>query len=108
MSLEVPSEQGTPTTAEPTKEAATLQNITNGSSDTPHTSATYIPGMDDGLGEIGVEKRNSLGRAAPTSAARGRKPVGLARMSMDQSKRNSVGSDGGRVGVSLTDKPMDD
>ncbi|TVY45298.1 Rho-GTPase-activating protein [Lachnellula occidentalis] len=112
QSLEVPSEQTTPTAAEPTKEAAApLQNVTNGASDTPHTSATYIPGMDDGLGEIGIEKRNSLGRAAPASAARGRKPVGLARMSMDQSKRNSVassGSDGGRVGVVLTDKPMDD
>lgn len=64
--------------------------------------------MDDGLDGIGVEKRNSLGRAAPARAAGGRRPVGLARMSVDQGKRDSVGSDGGRVGVSLTDKPMDD
>jgi len=61
------------------------------------------------MGEIGVEKRNSLGRAAPAGRPGGRRPVGLARMSQDQGKRDSVGSlDGGRVGVSLTDKPMDD
>jgi hypothetical protein len=108
MSLEVPSEKGTPTAETPKEASAPLQPTTNGASETPHTSATYIPGMDDGLGEIGVEKRNSLGRAAPARPAGGRKPVGLARVSVDQTKRDSVGSDGGRVGVSLTDKPMDD
>ena len=77
----------------------------------PVTSATYIPGMADGLDDIGLEKSNSLGRSAPVPGGRytGRKPVG-ARMSQDQGKRDSVGSihEGGRIGVSLTDKPMDD
>jgi hypothetical protein len=112
MSLEVPSESGTPTASEPANgtTATPLQPITNGTAEAPQTSATYIPGMDDGMmGEIGVEKRNSLGRAAPAGRPGGRRPVGLARMSTDQTKRDSVGSlDGGRVGVSLTDKPMDD
>ncbi|TVY81846.1 Rho-GTPase-activating protein [Lachnellula suecica] len=111
MSLEVPSESGTPIATESITTATPLQSITNGISEAPHTSATYIPGMDDGMmGEIGVEKRNSLGRSAPAAArAGGRRPVGLGRVSVDQSKRDSVGStDGGRVGVSLTDRPMDD
>jgi hypothetical protein len=70
--------------------------------------------MDDGMQEIGVEKRNSLGRSGVKFA--GRRPVGLARMSQDHlttSNRDSVGSLGGvhehrQVGVSLEDKPMDD
>ena len=72
-----------------------------------------MPGMDDNMEEIGVEKRNSLGRSGAKFA--GRRPVGLARMSQDHltTNRDSVGSLGGvqehgRVGVSLEDKPMDD
>jgi hypothetical protein len=90
----------------------------NGSGERSITSATYIPGMDDELArqvpeESGVEKRNSLGRSgAPGTRFSGRKAVGLVRLSQDTSKRDSVGSlngsdDSGRVGVSLTDKPMD-
>ena len=120
QSLEVPSDA----VPAPAAEAATgtpsapLQNVTNGSSAEKEaapvmTSATYMPGMIDGLDDIGVEKRNSLGRSGPAAGGRfaGRRPVGLARMSQDQSKRDSVGSvheEGARVGVSLTDKPMDD
>jgi len=105
QSLEVPSStEGSPVVEPKTP----LTPITNGAETPVVTSATYMPG--DLSDEIGVEKRNSLGR---NPAARfGRRPVGLARMSVDQSKRDSVGSigdDGGaRAGVSLTDKPMDD
>jgi len=113
QSLEVPSETSIPTT-EPANGTTPLQPITNGSADVPQTSATYIPGADDGMMDsIGVEKRNSLGRSSPAVGGRfgGRKPVGLTRMNQDQGKRDSVGSnheDSGRVGVSLTDRPMDD
>jgi hypothetical protein len=72
--------------------------------------------MGDGLDDIGIEKRNSLGRTQARFS--GRRPVpGYNRMSgVEQGKRDSVGSlggyedgsGGGRMGVSLTDKPMDD
>lgn len=111
-SLEVPGDAAPIVLAETNGTSAPLQSITNGSTDAPQTSATYVP---DGVDDIGIEKRNSLGRSAPAASARfaGRRPVGLARMSQDQGKRDSVGSmagadDGARVGVSLTDKPMDD
>lgn len=125
-SLEVPGESAPVVPAETANGSdSPLKPITNGSSEAPPaTSATYIPGMSDGMDDIGVEKRNSLGRSGPAAggSARfsGRRPVGLARMSVDQSKRDSVGSmssvkgdasedgAGARVGVSLTDKPMDD
>ena len=120
-SLEVPADSGpSAALAEPsngnTSSFAPLTNITNGSADhTPAsmTSATYMPGMDDSIEAISVEKRNSLGRAGAKIA--GRRPVGLARMSQDHlpSSRDSAGSlgghhDHGRVGVSLEDKPMED
>jgi hypothetical protein len=124
-SLEVPGDAVVPP-SEPASvsSSAPLQNITNGSSDTP-ASATYMPGMDDGMmseaissEKNGVEKRNSLGRAPAAAGGRfgGRKPVAL-RMGQthDQSKRDSVGSMtsyddgiGEKFGVTLTDKPMDD
>jgi hypothetical protein len=113
-SLEVPSESSTPVSEPANGTATPLQPITNGAADVPVTSATYIPGMSDGLDEIGLEKRDSLGRSAPAPTSRfsGRRPVGAGRMSQDQGKRDSVGSiggqDGGRIGVSLTDRPMDD
>ncbi|KAH7305143.1 rho-GTPase-activating protein-like protein [Rhexocercosporidium sp. MPI-PUGE-AT-0058] len=115
-SLEVPGESAPVVPSETANGTdSPLKPITNGSSEASATSATYIPGMGDGMDEVGIEKRNSLGRSAPAASARfsGRRPVGLARMSQDQSKRDSVGSiggheDGARVGVSLTDKPMDD
>lgn len=123
QSLEVPSESAPVPAAEPSA-SAPLQPITNGTAEAspaPHTSATYMPG-GEGLDDIGVEKRNSLGRAPAAGASTrfGRRPVGsgMNRMSADQSNRNSVASlggneasdspIGGRVGVSLTDKPMDD
>lgn len=123
VTLEIPSTpplktvelaNGATSTATPTKA------VSNGLAERSITSATYIPGMDDEIGhrlaeEVGVEKRNSLGRSAapPSSRFSGRKPVGLGRMSQDISKRDSVGSlqgsdDSTRVGVSLTDKPMID
>ncbi|KUJ07730.1 rho-GTPase-activating protein-like protein [Mollisia scopiformis] len=120
QSLEVPNESAPVVAAEPTN-GTPLQSITNGVADAPAASATYMPGGSDGLDDIGVEKRNSLGRSAPAPSARyGRRPVGagMNRMSTDHSSRNSVASlggnessdspVGGRVGVSLTDKPMDD
>ncbi len=120
-SLEVPGESAPVVPTEPTTNGSDtpLKPITNGSTETPTASATYIPGMGDGIDDLvgGVEKRNSLGRSAPAASNRfsGRRPVGLARMSQDQGKRDSVGSlsglnheDGARIGVSLTDKPMDD
>lgn len=97
-----------------------MKSLTNGSGGKSITSATYMPGMDDGIDgpvieDTGVEKRNSLGRSGATSGNRfsGGKPGALSRMSQDQAKRDSVGSaqgsdDGAKVGVSLTDKPMDD
>ena len=122
QSLEVPVESA-PSVApsEPTNgtapASASFRDITNGSADPAPasvTSATYMPGMDDGMQEIGVEKRNSFGRSGAKFA--GRRPVGLARMSQDHittSNRDSVASLGGvhehrQVGVSLEDKPMDD
>lgn len=119
-SLEVPNDAA-PVPPEPTN-GQPLQSITNGSSEpqAPQTSATYIPGMDDGLDPVGVVKRDSLGRSAPAAGGRfaGRRPVpgGYNRMSVHEHKRDSVGSlgghedgsGGGRMGVSLTDKPMDD
>lgn len=118
QSLEVPSETSTPVT-EPTNGTTPLQNVTNTNGtaaprdeERPQTSATYIPGMDDGMDHhIGIAKRDSLGRSAPAAGGRfaTRRPVGAARMSQDVGKRDSVGSTGsGHVGVSLTDKPMDD
>jgi hypothetical protein len=126
-SLEVPGDAAVPP-SEPNPAhvaaSAPLQNITNGSPETT-TSATYMPGMDDGMmseaisaEKSGVEKRNSLGRAPAAVGGRfgGRKPVAL-RMGQnhDQSKRDSVGSMSGhddgvgeKFGVTLTDKPMDD
>lgn len=91
----------------------------NGSGERSITSATYIPGMDDELArqvseDGGVEKRNSQGRSGASGTRfNGRKAVGIARLSQDTSKRDSVGSlngsdDNSRVGVSLTDRPMDD
>lgn len=122
QSLEVPSESAPAATFEPIN-SAPLQSITNGVAESPQVSATYIPGGAEGLDDIGVEKRNSLGRSGPAAGAStryGRRPVGggINRLSTDHSNRNSVASlggtessdspIGGRVGVSLTDKPMDD
>jgi hypothetical protein len=117
QSLEVPGDAGPVASAEPSN-GTPLHSITNGSELPSMTSATYVPGMGDGLDEIGIEKRNSLGRSAPAAGGRfaNRRPVGYPRVSVDQSKRDSVGSvgghedgvAGGRVGVSLTDRPMDD
>lgn len=120
QSLEVPNDSAPAVAAEPTN-GTPLQPITNGSVDAPvQASATYMPGMGDGLDDIGIEKRNSLGRSGPASGGRyARRPVGVNRMSMEHTnKRNSVASLGGnessdspvsgRMGVSLTDKPMDD
>lgn len=111
QSLEVPSDAGPSVSSEPAN-GTPLQSITNGSAEpSTVTSANYIPGTDN----IGVEKRDSVGRSAPAAGGRfaGRRPVGYGRMSADQSKRDSVGSvggheDGSRVGISLTDRPMDD
>jgi hypothetical protein len=112
QSLEVPSEPPAPVPSP--AESTPLQTIPNGAAapEPAQTSATYMPGMDDHiLSDIGIEKRNSLGRSGPAAGGRfaSRRPVGLNRMSnADQGKRDSVGSiDGGRVGVSLSDKPMD-
>lgn len=117
-SLEVPGDAAPFIPAEPSN-GQPLQSITNGSAEpqAPMTSATYVPGMDDGMDGIGVEKRNSLGRTQARFS--GRRPVpGYNRMSgTEQMKRDSVGSlgghedgssGGGRMGISLTDKPMDD
>jgi hypothetical protein len=123
QSLEVPNEAApVPVATEPTNgppastaHAAPLHNITNGSAQPARviTSATYVPGMDDGMEDFGgIEKRNSLGKSGVASGGgryAGRRPVGGARMSQDQGNRESVGSlHDERVGVSLTDKPMDD
>jgi hypothetical protein len=80
---------------------------TNGSEEKTVMSATYVPGMDDGMIDSPlVDKRESFGRSnPPTSRFSGRKPVAM-RMSADQSKRDSVGSEH-QVGVTLTDTPMD-
>jgi hypothetical protein len=130
QSLEVPKD-ASPVVAAESLVSPPLQPITNGSTapapapvaapapapePVPQTSATYMPGMDDGMmADIGVEKRNSLSRTGPAVGGRfaGRRPGGLNRMSgADQSKRDSVASidgvTGGRMGVSLTDKAMDD
>ncbi|PBP25150.1 Rho-GTPase-activating protein 8 [Diplocarpon rosae] len=111
-SLEVPGEAApaVPETTNGTPDSP-LKSITNGS-DSPAPAAS-IPGAEEGLDGFAAEKRNSIGRGSAASAA-GRFAArrSLARMSLDQSKRDSVGSllgeEGARLGVSLTDKPMDD
>ena len=114
QSLEVPNDATpVPAPVEPQDTNAALKDMTNGSAGRePLTSATYMPGASDGIDDgTGVEKRNSLGRSTPIASSRfaGRKPVGIARMSQDPGKRDSVGSMEGRhEGVTLTDKPMDD
>lgn len=110
-SLEVPNDAVPPPAAEPASETP-LQNVTNTNGNTPSypvTSATYIPGMPDGLDDGGLEKRNSLGRSGHAQGGsrfaqrRSMKPGEL-------SNRDSVGSLGGGEGrgVSLQDRPMDD
>ncbi|KAG9229486.1 rho-GTPase-activating protein-like protein [Amylocarpus encephaloides] len=123
-SLEVPGGDAPFPATEPSNGQQTapppLHSVTNGSADTT-TSATYMPGMDDGMGDmtVGVEKRNSLGRSTPVGGGArfgGRKPVALRmNQAQDSSKRDSVGSMSGyddgvgeKFGVTLTDKPMDD
>ncbi|EPQ64326.1 Bgt-4666 [Blumeria graminis f. sp. tritici] len=107
----------------PTPTTATIsQSISNGI-EIAHTSATYIPGLDDTLDGISVEKRNSLGRSSHNHISgrfSARKPANLARMSISQEhgKRTSLASLNGlsddytapssRVGINLTDKPMGD
>ncbi|KAI6248091.1 Rho-GTPase-activating protein [Erysiphe necator] len=98
-----------------------LHSITNGS-EIPQTSATYIPGSDDTLDGISVEKRNSLSRSTPVppipNRFTSRKSVGFSRMSVNQdlgqrsnlANFNGSGDDylpsSNRVGVNLTDKSM--
>lgn len=98
-----------------------LHSISNGS-EIPQTSATYIPGSDDTLDGISVEKRNSLSRSTPVppipNRFTSRKSVGFSRMSLNQDlgQRNSLSNLNGpgdeyipssnRVGVNLTDKSM--
>ncbi len=133
QSLEVPKDSdavpASAPEAAPTNGASVtvpLASITNGSTAAtneavPQTSATYIPGMGDGMDDIlggavsGVAKRDSLGRSGHVANNRfslgGRRPVGGKRMSIDQGgekKRDSLVSLGGHEGVTLTDKPMDD
>lgn len=101
--------------------SAALHSITN-ASEIPHTSATYIPGSDDTLDGISVEKRNSLVRPTPVppipNRFTSRKSVGLSRMGLNQdinprnnilSNMNTLGDDfaNNRIGVNLTDKPME-
>lgn len=116
QSLEVPNEASP---VADTNGMTPLQSITNGSGEhNVYMPTSATDGMSDDTG-AGVEKRNSLGRAGiPTSRYAARRTGGRARMSQDQElgKRDSVGSLGGqedragstRVGVSLTDNPMDD
>ncbi|CAL3963124.1 unnamed protein product [Diplocarpon coronariae] len=111
-SLEVPGEAApvVPETTNGTPDSP-LKPITNGS-ESPAT-ATHVAGVEESLDSLAPEKHNSLSRVSAASAtSRFAARRSLARMSMDQSKRDSVGSslgeDGARLGVSLTDKPMDD
>jgi hypothetical protein len=111
-SLEVPDSAAV-VTAEPANgTVAPLQPTTNGSSDQTVTSATYMPGMDQGLDGGSLEKRNSLGRAGAKVA--GRRPIGLGSgvPSQEQITKVSTGSLGGvpehEHGVNLVDRPMDD
>lgn len=122
QSLEVPKDGGPVVPSEPII-STPLQPTTNGSAPpeparAPQmTSATYIPGMNDddmmsGTG-AGVEKRNSLGRSGPAVGGRfaARRPIG--KTGTDPMKRDSVAgidgvASGGRLGVSLMDRAMDD
>lgn len=115
-SLEVPGESAPSTPADPTYGPdSPLKTITNGAETSPPMSAPYVPSVDEGLDSAGagVEKRNSLNRSGPAGGS-GRFPgrKGLSRMGVEDRKRDSAGSqigeDGARVGVSLTDKAMDD
>jgi len=115
QSLEVPDTPPSGST-EPTNGStgvtSPLQNITNGvPEEKTITSATYMPGMGDGMNDIEIntptEKRESIGRTIPSSRFSARKPVGVGRMSQDTTKRDSTSSDH-HVGVTLEDKPMDD
>lgn len=87
-SLEVPNDAAAPPTTEPANGSApapltsitnvsNVSSASNGGNDSPVTSATYIPGMSDGLmDDIGLEKQNSLGRSGRASGRfSARKPM---------------------------------
>lgn len=124
-SLEVPgSVEASPIIPEPVQQVQRERSGTNGTitsptsygggtNGTPPTSA----GASSAATEDGIEKRNSLGRAAPrTRFPTKSQPVGVGvkRQSLygsgaDRSSIASVDSEPSRlVGVELTDKPMDD
>jgi len=86
-----------------------LHPITNGSDSKPVTSATYYPSANDDMPEdIGVGKRDSLGRSGHATGGRyaGRRPVGTGGGGVKRDSLEETTS--ARRGVSLTDKPMDD
>lgn len=110
QSLEVPGESSPK--ANPDTNGTAYHGVPNGASEA-------TPAVIDGLQEeAGLEKRNSLTRSTPVTSNRfsTRRPLSLARGPQDPGKRDSLGSIGGqendagaaRIGVSLTDRPMDD
>lgn len=102
-SLEVPGSVDTSVDS-----TASSQSVTNGSRD----DVQVVPNATntDGVADDGLEKRNSLGRSGHAGAAR------LAQARRGAAGKSSLGNIGKQdipeshrpVGVSLTDRPMDD
>lgn len=107
-SLEVPSTESSPIVESGTG-MQPLPAVTNGSGE---HNASALPSATDGImDEIGVEKRNSLGRSShatgPKRLAQPRRPAGGAgRQNVDTARQD--GYEHRPVGVSLVDAPMDD
>jgi hypothetical protein len=106
-SLEIPgSNEGSPV-VDASAAAPPLQTVINGSGE---HAATFSPGGVDGMGdEVGVEKRNSLGRSGhvgPSRMTQARKVVGGGLGRSSSGKHEST--ENRPMGVSLIDRPMDD
>ena len=114
-SLEVPSADAAPAAEkEEEKQSATvLGPVTNGSSEFGAPLTTVPDGMEeitltkrDSLGRSGHATKHSLARKQPGSSSLKRQS--LVSVSGGGNNENSGSEDSSRVGVSLTDKPMDD
>jgi hypothetical protein len=106
-SLEVPGSNDSSPVVESSLGTVPLQPVTNGSSE--HSPGTPVANTDGLADDIGIEKRNSLGRSGHAGA--GRLPQ-ARRIAPGKQSLGSIGKhetgDSRPVGVSLTDKPMDD
>lgn len=111
-SLDIPGAHDSPSSVTETSASATIvQPVSNGSGE--YSSYVPVPANDAPLEEVGVEKRNSLGRSGHAVAGRlaqARRPPGAS--SLNKQSLGSIGKtenpDSRPIGVSLSDRAMDD